>query len=454
MSEVANLPRRRRRGLLWAGAAVLVLAALGAGGWYGWRWYTTLAPPNIPLDGLDPEVAATIRSAVDRVRKDGRSAAAWGELGQVLLAHEDFDHNDVCFAQAERLDPDDPHWPYYRGMTRMTQKPEEALPFLRRAVELCDKADPGNDGPRLLLAEILIQIGQDTEAEGQLNRILASDPENPRAHFDLGVLAVRRKDDETAVTHFSASAKSPYARQKSCRALAAIRHGQGKDAEAADFDRRAAAPPDDRHWDDRYVGDYLRLQTGRRGRYQEAERLEAQGRLPDALPVLLELAEDASDARAQIAVGIALLKLGHAEEAEGYLRAAVGKESEQAEANNFLAVALYTEGEQMEQARQDPQAKYREALGCAEKALALKPDHVTASQYRGLALNKLGRRRDAIESLRQAALLRPELAELHLSLADALDADGQRSEAIKEYRRAQEVAPDDPRPRAALERLK
>ena len=149
------------------------------------------------------------------------------------------------------------------------------------------------------------------------------------------------------------------------------------------------------------------------------------------------------------------MKLGQVEKAERYLRAAVGKESEQAEANNFLAVALYTEGEHLEQERkgEDAQAKYREALACTPKALELKPDHVTAYQYQGLALSKLGRRREAIESLRQAVLLRPELVELHLSLADALDADGRHEDAVAECRRAQEVAPDDPRPAAALERL-
>ena len=454
MSKVANARRRGWNALDRLGSAVVAVGVCTAiaAGWYGWQWYTTPAPPNIPLDGLDPDVAAAVRSALDDVRKNGRSDAAWGKLGQILLAHEDFDHNDDCFAQAERLNPNEPRWPYYRGLTRMTRSPDEALPFLRRAVELCDKFDAGNDAPRLTLAETLRKAGADAEAEVHLNRVLSLDPDNPRAHFDLGVLARDRKDDESAVKHFLASAKSPYARQKSCQVLAAIRHGQRKETEAAEYDRRAAAPPEDRLWDDRYVGDYERLEVGRRGRFMEADRLEAAGRLPDALPILLDLAKDASDARAQIAVGITLMKLGRLEEAERYLRAAVGKESEQAEANNFLAVALYSEGEQLERSGGDAKPKYEEALACAEKALELKPDHVTASQYRGLALNKL-RRPGAIESLRQAVLLRPELVELHLSLADALEAARRRPEAVAEYQRAQEVAPDDPRPAAALKRL-
>ena len=72
MSEVATPPRRLG---FWAVPAIGLLAAAGAG-WYGWLWFTTPAPPNIPLEGLDPDVAAAIRSKVDDVRKNGRSAAA------------------------------------------------------------------------------------------------------------------------------------------------------------------------------------------------------------------------------------------------------------------------------------------------------------------------------------------------------------------------------------------
>ncbi|HVS39081.1 MAG TPA: tetratricopeptide repeat protein [Gemmataceae bacterium] len=448
MSKVATPPRRR---WLWAVPAVVILAA--AAGWYGWRWATTPAPPIIPLDGLDPDVAAAIRSKLDKVRQDGRSAAAWGELGQTLLAHDEVDHADPCFAQAERFAPNEPRWPYYRGLIRRAENPEAALPFLRRAVELCDQYDHGNDAPRLTLAETLRQAGADAEAEDQLKRVLARDLANPRAHFDLGVLARERKDDGAAEKHFLAAAKSPSGRQKSYQALAAIHHEQGNGAEAEADERRAAAPPADDLWDDRYIADYEQMEVGRRGRFAQAEQLEGANRLADALPILLELAKDAADARAQIEAGKVLMRLGKLDDAERYFRAAVGKASQQAEANNFLAFALYTEGEQQERSGGDGRAKYEEALACSRKALQLKPDHVTAFQYQGLALLKLGQRREAIESMRQAVLLRPELVELHMTLAGALEADGRRGEAVKEYRRAMEVAPDDPKPRAALQRL-
>ena len=156
----------------------------------------------------------------------------------------------------------------------------------------------------------------------------------------------------------------------------------------------------------------------------------------------LEQQEDADqpDAYARSPRGLRI-KLKRLEDADRYFRAAVGKGMEQAEANNFLAVALYSEGEQLERLGQDPQAKYREALACTDKALGLKPDHVTASQYRGLALNKLGRRHKRSSRCARRFCCARSWSSCTCRSPTALDADGQRSEAIAEYRRGEDVAP-------------
>src|SRR5438067_1558556 len=80
--------RLRLRPRLAAAAGLLLLAALGVGGWFAWRGFTAPppapAPPDIPLDGVDAEAAELVRAALDKVRRDPRSAAAWGELGETL----------------------------------------------------------------------------------------------------------------------------------------------------------------------------------------------------------------------------------------------------------------------------------------------------------------------------------------------------------------------------------
>src|SRR5262245_4443283 len=110
-----SLSPSRRRLLV---AAVLVLAGGSGAVWYLTRPTPapTATPPEVKAEGIDPSVAAAIGAARQKVLDDLRSAAAWGELGKLLLAHTFETEADVCFEQAAALDPDDGRWPYYRGL--------------------------------------------------------------------------------------------------------------------------------------------------------------------------------------------------------------------------------------------------------------------------------------------------------------------------------------------------
>ncbi len=454
MSEITK-PVRSPRPLVWIAGAIVALAALAGVGLYGWLRFTTPAPPEVNLSDVEPAVAQAIEAATAKVRQNGRSGAAWGELGQVLLAHEFDGPADVCFVQAEKFDPNQPRWPYYRGLTRATQNPAEALPFLKRAADLCERYDRGNDAPRLVLAETFLQMGAEDDARAQLDAVLSWDPDNGRARYDLGMLALARQDDETAAKQFTAAAADPHTRRKSCVALAAIRERQGDAAGAADYARRAAAPPKDQEWDDPYAEEYLRRQVVHSNRFAEPERLEAAGRLQEALPLWLDLAKDASDGRAQIAAGTALYKMKRYEEAEHCFRTAVASGEEQVEANYFLAIVLYGEGERLEgpggAGKEAAAAKYREALPLLDKALELKPNYARGCLYRGLVLRRLGRRAEATAALREAVRCKPEWVDAHLRLGETLIEDGQKEEGIAELRRAAALASaDDARPREAL----
>ena len=56
------------------------------------------------------------------------------------------------------------------------RKPRAALPFLRRAADLCERYDRGNDVPRLVLAETLLQTGAYDDSQAQLDAVLSWDP--------------------------------------------------------------------------------------------------------------------------------------------------------------------------------------------------------------------------------------------------------------------------------------
>ena len=67
---------------------------LARGGGLAGAW---LGRSGAPLEGLDGEVAQTIRQARAEVLADPRSGAAWGLLGRVLLANEMYQQSFVEF---------------------------------------------------------------------------------------------------------------------------------------------------------------------------------------------------------------------------------------------------------------------------------------------------------------------------------------------------------------------
>src|SRR5262245_44399072 len=112
----APAPRRR---VPWVAlAAVLLLAGAGAAWWYlRPKPYTPPEPPALSAqEGADKAVVAAVEKARQAVLAVRTSAAAWGELGVVFAAHGYEPEADDCFREAERLDPADPRWPYYRAL--------------------------------------------------------------------------------------------------------------------------------------------------------------------------------------------------------------------------------------------------------------------------------------------------------------------------------------------------
>src|SRR5580692_436570 len=89
-----------------------IITILGAGAWFGWRWYSTPSLPDIPLTGADKPVVDAIEEAKKEVRHQPRSGATWGKLAKVLAVNGYRVPAIQCFAQAARLDRNNPCWPY------------------------------------------------------------------------------------------------------------------------------------------------------------------------------------------------------------------------------------------------------------------------------------------------------------------------------------------------------
>ncbi len=204
--------------------ALLTLLAVTTGiaagvAWF--LWYPSAKPPEPPdinLDGTEPAVAHVIQKAQTAVRAKPRSAETWGHLGLVLRAHSYNEESNVCFAEAERLDPKDPRWPYLQGLYQ--HQLDAAVPLIERAVNLCDGSAPDNTAPRLLLAETLLSRGRLADADAHLSKVRQRTPDDVRLNFDLALLAFARDDTEGCIRHLTLVSSSPFARKKGTPPLA------------------------------------------------------------------------------------------------------------------------------------------------------------------------------------------------------------------------------------------
>jgi Flp pilus assembly protein TadD len=417
-----------------------VLGLLAAGtGWYVWQSKDRLEPRAVDLADADPDVAAAVGAAREEVRQAPRSAARWGNLGMVLAANGYYDEADPCFGQAERLEPREARWPYYRGMTLLFRDHEAAIAGFKRAVRL------RGDEPamRLRLAETLLAQDRREEAEEQYRRLLLLEPLNPRAHLGLARLAYLRGDLSAAREALAPCGSDPLTQKASHTLLAEIEQRAGDPAAATRERARAAELPEDQDWADPLVAEIDRLKAGKQARLSYAVQLLRQGRADEAGTLLRELVAAYPDwDQAWLDYGRFLLE-GHAyAEADEALRRAVRLAPGSVEGHFYLGVVLVQRGD------------YAVAGTHFREATRLKPDYARAYYNLGQCLKHQDDRRGAIAAFREAVRCQPNLAAAHTNLGELLARQGDRSEAMEHLRLGLELSPEDANARKLLEQLR
>ena len=443
----------RRRLLM--GSVVLVLAGTA----FVWWWSRapqkepTPQPPDVIL--ADPYVAQAVATARAEVLAQPRSAAAWGRLGQTFQANGYTEPARGCFVQAARLDPRDLRWPYLEGIGLLLNNPMAALPCWQRAAE-CPGQDQHAATARLRWAEALLANDRLDEAESVLHGVVEEHPTNPRAHYNLGLLAVARNTPEIAVEHFRKCADQPTARRKANLQLASLFTAQSKTAQATESARRAEEVPPDLEWPDPILAESLPFTVGRDSLFLQAEKHEQQGNAPEAIRLFQQVIRQYPDeGRAYTKLGLVFAESGNYPDAERVLRAGLLRSPDMVQGHFFLAVALFHQAERAGLTSTSGREKLNAALTAAQRAIELKPDHGFAHVYRGLILKHLGQPKEALAALREAVRCTPEASAPHMYLGENLTAPSQAEEALKELELAVRLAsPNDPRPKAALERFR
>ena len=295
------------------------------------------------------------------------------------------------------------------------------------------------------LAETLLILGRLEEAETHIRLVQGRKPEDPRALFDAGLVAVSREDWQMARTQLLGCLGSPLTRKKARvqlgRRLPATRRCAGA---PKSFARKwTAFPPTPigliRSSPNTCAG------VTNRNRYRLAEQLESAGRLTEAAAMVRPMtAAHPDDYLPYLALGKVLAQTPENREAEQALRQALHLAPDKVQTHYYLALLLVKEGEALgDDGQAHAQALFREAAELARQALAIKPDYGYAQMALGLALKHLGRISEAISALRQAVHSNPEFAELHLQLGEALADQGQEPEARPSLEQALWLAPPD-----------
>ena len=440
-----------RRRFLIATLALAVVGGTAALGWYSWRWYNAPQPPEIATAGLDPELTAAIENARRRIRQAPYSAPCWGDLGKLLRAALLVSDAAACYAQAERLDPGNPRWPYLQGEALRLSDGRAALAPLQRAAVLAGDREAA---PHLRLAEVLLALGRDDEAEQHLRHARQIDPDDPTVQYNLGVLALAREDTNEALTHLKRSEHSLFTQRKTCIQLAAVYRRLGRDKEADKYSRKADQLEPDHAWLDPFVPESEAV--GRPARLKNVQRLEMQGDFRAAAEQLTQLIQERPDYSAYVALGNDLAKLGDFARAEQVLRSAIALAPDGFKAHYELSRLMWVRADRdRDKDSQRARQEYEESIASARRALASRPDYGMAHVVVGMSLRGLGKRDEAREAFRMAITCNPDLADAHLYLGEILAEEGRTAEARASLERAVQLArPEDSRPRDALAKLK
>jgi cytochrome c-type biogenesis protein CcmH/NrfG len=390
--------------LALAGAVPVVL-------WYfGW-WSTTTRIPEIDLVGVDPEVAEDIRQARDKVKREPKSGAAWGQLGAKFHAYRFHRQALTCYAQAEQLDPRSADWPYLSAVIHLAgPEPAEAIPLLQRAAERAAR-DHDHPLPRIRLGEVLLEQGRFEEAAEQFQLVLATWPEEPRAHLRLAQIRAERQQWQECLRHLEKAASSPAPRVSPARKhICALRlrafEGLG-DRVAAQTQRRLLAElPEDPPWPDEMVAQLVRAEAGVKARVQNAQEIMRSGQLDEAARLLQETVEKYPDsAQAWDKLGRVLAVLGSFAEAERALNRSLELAPQTGDVWSFLG-----------QMRLE-QKKFDEALSAFRKAAELKPADPQMHCLIGTCLAGKGDREGAARAYREALRFQPDHPEALAQLA-------------------------------------
>jgi len=244
--------------------------------------------------------------------------------------------------------------------------------------------------------------------------VVTKNPQNQRAHSNLGVALKDADRTDEAIRHYSKALRiNPWDVEVHNNMGNAL-DGQGKTDEAIDHYLRAL------QIDPMYARAHRNLGVvlGNQGRINEAI-----SHFSKALRINPELAE------AHNSLGVILANQGKTTEAIKHFSEELWIDAENAKTHNNLGIALANEG------------RIAEAIKHFSEALRIDPRYADAHNGLGFALTKEGRMDKAVSHFFEALRINPRNAEAHNGLGASLATQGRITEAIKHFSEALRIDP-------------
>ena len=318
-------------------------------------------------------------------------AAAYGALGNLLLAAEYFDAAEACYLHAQALAPNEMRWPYYLGHIYMTKADSaKAVAAFERVLRMRP-----SDIPTLVwLGNVHLDQGEPELAEPLFQQALSQQPGLVSALFGLGRAALATHDYSRAVDRFE---------------------------QALTADPRATIVHYPLALAYRELGDTAKAEAHLR------QRGSVEIGPPD--PLIVELRSVLKSAVAEEERGVRALDSGDVKTAAAHFRAGVELAPDNPSVRQKLGTALSLMGDS------------RGALEQFEETVRRSPGFAQAHYSLGVLLAGSGRSQEAIERFSIAVRYEPNYVDARLRLADLLQRSGRPDAALAQYAQIMAIDP-------------
>jgi len=263
-------------------------------------------------------------------------------------------------------------------------------------------------------ARKLAESGHLDVAAARCREAIALEPDNPEAHFELGVIALRSGRPRVAIAHLSRAVQFDSSRPGYFNLLGTAHSIAGRLQEGAHCFLRS-----------------IELEAGNSLVHCNlANNYRDQGRLPDAeRHYRAALSTDPDFFEAYMGLADVLARRGEPVAAADVCKRALLVRPGEPEAVVKLARAL----QRLEQ--------YAEAAGVLRTIAATRPDDPGVQNLLGVSLMRVGRFDEALTHYRRAIDCDPRAAAPHVNLGDALAARGDLRGALASFGAALEIEP-------------